>query len=409
MVSNNSMFSFSNLETDYLTMIHDIPLLSSNQLLALFSEYKSTLNEDILKQIVEHNLRLVPGIAKLYLNKCNHLKFMDLIQEGNYGLMKAARSFDPNYGTAFSTFATSYIHGYIKNAIAMQERLIKEDSRFVSQLMRYQKLKRKYQNCGEEEPSDEELCSILGVSFDTLRLFEEVNVRKITSLDAKLKEDADDCLLDVISSAEDVSTEMVDNYMDQEIMVLCKWLLKSVSYFVLYYQYFSKKVILLSDLGNLMGSRRQNASQYLKKAIQQLKPYFTSSSLYSETLQAIKTREGKNYSFLSLKPISPQDITKYLYAYPFLMPIEQKVLYWELFGKYERECPFVYDLLCMSKGEYYSTLSSLQFRLKEIFQNYKMYKDYEKQCIETHKAKIYKLDLHYELVDNKLVKSFNSK
>lgn len=394
----------SDIVRDYFTYIYDIPVLTSEEEKALFLKYQKTQDKDVLHKIVEHNLRLVPGIAKLYTEKCNHMKFEDLIQEGNYGLTKAVQAYDLNRGTKFSTFATSYILGTIKSAISWQEGTIRNERHFSNQLYHFKLIRQKCVLEGKALPSKEELCEELHIDMETLELIFEVYSRKVSSLDVRLKEDEPECLLDLIPDKKDPFLSSLNHLANREFMILCKFILRPISYFALYYRYFSSETISIKNLGKLTGTERQNISSLLKSTIRQLKPYLISPSTFSKKLQHIKAIEGRNLDFLCLNPIAPQDITKYLYAFPMLTEEERKVFYWELFGIYERKCPITFDILGMGKKDYYIILHSLQQKLKDIFQNYSVYEAYEEACLQTYKSKVYNLDLHYEMVNHKLIR-----
>lgn len=150
----------------YLKEIGKVPLLSPEREAEL-SKRMSEGDEKAKKELVEANLRLVVSIAKRYLGK--GLFFLDLIQEGNLGLMKAVSKFDYTKGYKFSTYATWWIRQAISRAIADQARTIRIPVHMVETIHKVTKVQRQMlQECGRDV-SAEEIAKEMNMSSDKVR------------------------------------------------------------------------------------------------------------------------------------------------------------------------------------------------------------------------------------------------
>lgn len=152
-------------------------------------------------KLIESNLRLVVFIAKKYMNYS--VPFLDLIAEGNLGLMKAADKFNPDLGFKFSTYATWWIRQTISRAIANHGRAIRIPVSMQENMIKMRKAEREFIQKNETIPSDEQLAKILKIKVDTIRAMRE-NSKDLTSLDIQIGEDEDTTIGSLI---EDTHTE----------------------------------------------------------------------------------------------------------------------------------------------------------------------------------------------------------
>lgn len=178
----------------YLREIGQIPLLSQEeeQRLALAARAG---DQQAAKQLSEANLRLVVSIAKRYAGR--GLSFLDLIQEGNIGLMRAVDKYDPSKGFRFSTYATWWVRQAITRALADQGRTIRIPVHLVDTIGRMRKAQVELLHTLGREPTVRELAAELDLPED--KIYELLRVgQEPVSLETPVREDDDICLQDFL-------------------------------------------------------------------------------------------------------------------------------------------------------------------------------------------------------------------
>ena len=195
----------------YLKEIGRISLLSPEEELAL-SERVAAGDEDAKNELAESNLRLVVSIAKRYVGR--GLLFLDLIQEGNIGLMKAVDKFDSDKGYKFSTYATWWIRQAITRALADQARTIRVPVHMVETINKMSRIQRQLTLELNREPSEEELAKKMGISVEKVREVIKISQEPV-SLETPIGEEDDSHLGDFIKDESSMSPE---EYATNEIL-----------------------------------------------------------------------------------------------------------------------------------------------------------------------------------------------
>jgi RNA polymerase primary sigma factor len=188
----------------YLREIGKIPLLNAEQELALAQRVVAG-DKDAKDQMAEANMRLVVSIAKRYVGR--GLDLLDLIQEGNTGLLRAVEKFDPDKGFKFSTYATWWIRQAITRAIADQARTIRIPVHMVETINKLLRTQRRLTQELNREPSNEEIANAMEIDIDKVEHIMKIK-QDISSLDASIRDDEEDSVLaDFIEDEDTVSPE----------------------------------------------------------------------------------------------------------------------------------------------------------------------------------------------------------
>ena len=195
----------------YLKEIGRISLLSTEEEMNI-SVRIADGDEDAKRVLAESNLRLVVSIAKRYVGR--GLLFLDLIQEGNIGLMKAVDKFDYDKGYKFSTYATWWIRQAITRALADQARTIRVPVHMVETINKMVRIQRQMTLELNREPSEEELAKKMGISVDKVREVIKISQEPV-SLETPIGEEEDSHLGDFLKDESSLSPE---EYTENEIL-----------------------------------------------------------------------------------------------------------------------------------------------------------------------------------------------
>ena len=254
----------------YLKEIGRIPLLTSDE---EFENARRALegDEEAKRILAESNLRLVVSIAKRYVGR--GMLFLDLIQEGNIGLMKAVDKFDPEKGYKFSTYATWWIRQAITRALADQARTIRVPVHMVETINKLARVQRQLTQDLNREPTDEEIAKKLGISVDKVREVYKISQDPV-SLETPIGEEDDSHLGDFIRDERTVSPE---EYATEELLkeelagVLLTLTDREEKVLRLRFGLDDGQCRTLEEVGQIFGVTRERIRQIEAKALRKLR------------------------------------------------------------------------------------------------------------------------------------------
>jgi len=267
----------------YLREIGKHALLTSKEELALTRRVKLG-DFDARQQMIERNLRLVVNIAKKYLNR--NMPLLDLIEEGNLGLMHALDKFEPERGFRFSTYATWWIRQNIERAIMNQSRTVRLPVHVIKELNVCQRAWRHLESQGEREPSIADVAHFVEKPVDDVRRILGLNER-LVSLDAPLDIDPG---LTISEAIPDEQCQMPDELLQtaQVEAFIQLWLnqLNDKHRWVVERRFGlnGQEVNTLETLANGLNITRERVRQIQMEALQNLRNMLSSMGVSQEVL-----------------------------------------------------------------------------------------------------------------------------
>ncbi|MGI5309386.1 RNA polymerase sigma factor RpoS [Rheinheimera sp. WS51] len=267
----------------YLGEIGFSPLLTAEEEV-YFSRLSLKGDEAARKRMIVSNLRLVVKIARRYINR--GLALLDLIEEGNLGLIRAVEKFDPERGFRFSTYATWWIRQTIERAIMNQTRTIRLPIHVVKELNIYLRTARELSQKLDHEPTPEEIAAALDRPVEDVRKMLKLNER-ITSVDMPVAGAPEKQLLDIIADEKELGPEA--NLEESDIKQhLTRWLdeLNPKQREVLSRRFglLGHEPSTLEDVGREIGLTRERVRQIQVEALRRLREVVTQQGLNFDIL-----------------------------------------------------------------------------------------------------------------------------
>ena len=267
----------------YLGEIGFSPLLTAEEEV-YFARRALRGDEAARNRMIESNLRLVVKIARRYNNR--GLALLDLVEEGNLGLIRAVEKFDPERGFRFSTYATWWIRQTVERAIMNQTRTIRLPIHVVKELNVYLRTARELAQRLDHEPTAEDIASLLDKPVEEVSRMLKLN-EKICSVDTPLAGDGDKSLIDIltddrINCPEDQTQD--DDMQNSIVMWLEQLNPKQREVLARRFGLLGYEPATLEEVGEEIGLTRERIRQIQVEGLRRMKEMLTQQELSVETL-----------------------------------------------------------------------------------------------------------------------------
>ena len=280
--------AFSDTDFDatrlYLSEIGFTPLLTAEEEVT-FARRARRGDADARKRMIESNLRLVVKIARRYMNQ--GLALLDLIEEGNLGLIRAVEKFDPEKGFRFSTYATWWIRQTIERALMNQARTVRLPIHIIKEINVYMRAARKLAQTLDREPSSEDVAEMLDRPIESVKRMFGLNER-VTSVDAPASREAERPLLDTIPDEQNIDPSVLlqnDDVREHIDLWLKQLTEKQRSVVELRFGLHDREAATLEDVGMELGVTRERVRQIQIEALKRLRRILKREGFSLDALQ----------------------------------------------------------------------------------------------------------------------------
>ncbi|MCX5756519.1 MAG: RNA polymerase sigma factor RpoD/SigA [Gemmatimonadetes bacterium] len=254
----------------YLYEVSTYPLLKGHEEIDIARKIRAG-DADALQELVKRNLRFVISVAKKYQNR--GLPLIDLIGEGNVGLLTAARKFDPDQGVKFISYAVWWIRQAILSSLARQGRTVRVPLNRTADLSRIIKASEILRQKLRREPTPEELAQLTGLSVDVVQSLAALNTGDVR-LDAPMDPDGDRSLIErfVADEMPDTEEEAMNRFLNDEIESALNTLPpRDAKVLRLYFGLEGGREHTLEEIGSMLGVTRERVRQLRDRALKRLR------------------------------------------------------------------------------------------------------------------------------------------
>jgi RNA polymerase primary sigma factor len=254
----------------YLYEVSQTPLLTPQQEIAIAKKVRQG-DQEAMQELVKRNLRFVISVAKKYQNR--GLPLIDLIGEGNVGLLTAARKFDPDQGVKFISYAVWWIRQAILASLARQGRTVRVPLNRTADLSKIVRTSEALRQELRREPTPEEIANATGLSLDVVQALAALNTSDVR-LDAPLDPEGDRSLIERFVSQDqgDAEEAAMDQFLSEEIEEALKTLPpRDAKVLRLYFGLDGGREHTLEEIGGMLGVTRERVRQLRDRALKRLR------------------------------------------------------------------------------------------------------------------------------------------
>src|SRR5690348_10224269 len=254
----------------YLYEVSTYPLLKGTEELVLARKIRAG-DQDALQELVKRNLRFVISVAKKYQNR--GLPLIDLIGEGNVGLLTAARKFDPDQGVKFISYAVWWIRQAILSSLARQGRTVRVPLNRTADLSRVIKAAGLLRDRLRREPTPDEIAQITDIPTEIVSALTALNTADVR-LDAAVGKDSDRALIERFAADEmpDLEQEVLDRFRRAELARALSTLpARDAKILELYFGLSGDREHTLDEIGKMLGVTRERVRQLRDRALRRLR------------------------------------------------------------------------------------------------------------------------------------------
>lgn len=375
----------------FMVEIKRYPILSIEEQKVLARKYRNG-DMSARETLVNHNLRLVVYVASAYKNRIQHLKIMDIIQEGSIGLMRAIDKYDPDVG-ALSTYAINWIRQAITQAIDDGEEEIRKPRHMAYKIRKYRYLCNAAERKNAPMPSVQELMKIFDCSKKSLELIIEKANEAVVSAQTKISDEDNSELEDFIPDKRNDFDEVLNNINDQELLAVLKSKLRPIEYYFLYNYEINKQSddATLESLALEFNVTRERVRQIKAKAYEKAGNYVKNKKLRGIEVKKIEESMNMPITKTSVMPININNIILYSLLQKELSSLEERILAHILFSDIVLNTIEQASLFNVSLKEYDTIVKKLRLKIKKCFEDHKCFDEEKERLISIFGTKIFNL------------------